>query len=458
MRYRNSSQISPSQVVGIMIFLVFAGVIAWFMFNAGLWSKIWVVMTHNTSFWCVVLIIPFALPAWRRYKNPKNVTWSEVGVLAVTTATALTLFYGLFFYTSTDMADNELWNSYVQQAVWEEEYDTKSCHQVCDSRDKDGNCTSSHEECTCSTTPPSWHVKTASDESIGISSTQYGTYKGYFKTREMTLGSQGDACNGNPGTIHGVSYDGKAEFLVPTAHPHRFVNYLSASKGTIMKRSDSNTKGFEKFLLPYPSIQNGPFGPIEVNRVLVAGAPVPAEWSKRIDRDLDVLLSSRGKSKQVNVLLYVVATADPSFIHALESQWIMGKKNDFVIVIGAPEFPKISWVHVMAFWTDVELFNIQLRDNINNLNTLEGKEESFIGLIGTQIDKRPESGGWRRKPMADLEYLAGDISLPWWAHLCVLILTGFIAIAAIWALENNTIQDWAHRTSQEIDNRFGRRS
>ena len=42
-------------------------------------------------------------------------------------------------------------------------------------------------------------------------------------------------------------------------------------------------------------------------------------------------------------------------------------KNDVVVVMGTPSYPRIDWVQVLS-WTDVELFKVQLRDELMDLN------------------------------------------------------------------------------------------
>jgi len=96
-------------------------------------------------------------------------------------------------------------------------------------------------------------------------------------------------------------------------------------------------------------------------------------------------------------------------------------------------------VSVMA-WTTVEEFKIELRDKIMKLKTLEGNEEKLVSLITGQVAKSPEQGGFKRQPMAELSYLAGDVRLPFWAQLLVILISAFSAWLCGWALKNNTIK------------------
>jgi len=102
-------------------------------------------------------------------------------------------------------------------------------------------------------------------------------------------------------------------------------------------------------------------------------------------------------------------------------------------------YPKIDWVSVMA-WTKIEEFKIELRDEIMKLKTLEGNEEKLVSLITSQVAKPPQQGGFLRQPMAELDYLAGDVRLPFWAQFLVIVLSAALIWLWSWVLENNTIK------------------
>ena len=54
---------------------------------------------------------------------------------------------------------------------------------------------------------------------------------------------------------------------------------------------------------------------------------------------------------------------DKDYLYALRDAWKGGKKNDVVVIMSVPEYPKIEWVQVMS-WSPKELFKVSLRDSL----------------------------------------------------------------------------------------------
>ena len=443
MRFHSRSRLSPSQKVGIGVALVLAAVIAYFVYNDGLFLKLWVVVKNNTFFW-ITLALGVGYALWNRLRHPRQVTWLELPVQIVGTTLSVILFFAFFFYQTTDLQDREFLNGYVLRAEYEEGWmeETEHCTETCDSDGNNCRQTDCHWVCDRSH-PPSWQVVHNTGErtsrTTSISSGDFERYARHFGNRRFVSQSHLHQCSSGDGNMYVSDYPrGKPELIVPSALNHQFVNYV---KGTtsIRKRIGGNTKGFEPLLRPYPKLRNRGFGAIDIDRVINAGVDLPDGWMETVDRQLDVALSTLGGKKQVNILVYVVNTSDQAFLHALEEEWVNGKKNDVIVLIGAPE-RKIAWVSVMA-WTDVEEFKIQLRDKVFALKTLDGNAEKLAKLITDQVALPPQQGGYERKPMDELEYLAGDVSLPWWSVIILFLINFLIAYAIGWALRNNEIRD-----------------
>lgn len=51
-----------------------------------------------------------------------------------------------------------------------------------------------------------------------------------------------------------------------------------------------------------------------------------------------------GPAKEASVILFFTSEKDSAYEYAVEEAWLGGKKNDIIVLIGAPEAPKISWV------------------------------------------------------------------------------------------------------------------
>jgi hypothetical protein len=97
----------------------------------------------------------------------------------------------------------------------------------------------------------------------------------------------------------------------------------------------------------------------------------------------------------------IAKTGDMNYSNALNAAWLGGKKNDVIVVIGAPEYPKIAWVDVLS-WTDQQLFKVQLRDAIRDIGEVD--RVKIVPVIHDRI-----LNAFKRKHMAEFEYLKDRI-------------------------------------------------
>ena len=73
-------------------------------------------------------------------------------------------------------------------------------------------------------------------------------------------------------------------------------------------------------------------------------------------------------------------------------------------------------------YTDRTLFVENLERDVRRLETLDGKGDALVNTILTNINAANDAG-YLRKPMADFEFLASDITMPWLTQ----------ALAFLWA-------------------------
>jgi hypothetical protein len=429
---RYSSDIKPPHIIGGVIGLVSLVLLGYFIFNPGLFSKLWIIIIHNWGFW-VLLCSGVLYAGFRKWRNPKEFTWTEFPIQLVTGVVFLILICAFLFYQGSDVKDREVWNGYVTGAHYQETYDQTYYVQVCTGTGKNQTCTM---ERRCRTIGPSWGFSTNNRERFGIGPKVYARYVRRFGNNRH-VGSAGDGCNGNRGWSWAATFRGPRDRIVPTAAEHQFVNFLRV-KSTVRKTSGGNTTGFEKYLRPYPRVRRGYFGPIYLDRVINAGTGAPTRWVKSANKKLSKALTYLGRRKQVNILLYLVGTADQKFVQALEEHWIKGKKNDVVIIIGVTQWPKVSWAHVMS-WTKVEEYKIKLRNRIRDMKVLT-KPGLLVRHIKHQTALSPSKGGFKRMKMKELEYLASEVTIAWWAMFLVWLLYGGVVYGCSWALEHNEIR------------------
>lgn len=390
-----------------------------FTFLGGVFNIIF----HNVGFW-IMFVVAVVFGFVRKFTNPEQFMWRELPIQIGASILSLVILYCIFFSTATNLADKEIWNGYVTKAEYYEQWTEKVT-----SRDKKGRTTTSYRH-----HPPSWVINTTAGD-FSTSSEVYNSYRHRFDNQtkknlyHMNQSSFGD------GDMFYVECDRNQASLMPAARPHLFVNYLRASDS--IRKIRGNIEQHKANLKEYPVVYAGDYGDIEFDRVIEAGITLPPSWKVSLDEKLDRELRNLGAEKEVNVLVYITGSPDRSFAEALKEYWVQGKKNDVIVIVGAPTFPEIRWVEVIA-WTKVEEFKIHLRDRITEMKTLPAAG-AFATAITQEIAKPGSAGGFVRTPDADLEYLAADVSLPWWCQLIIILVGGSVSWFTSHFLINN---DW----------------
>lgn len=188
----------------------------------------------------------------------------------------------------------------------------------------------------------------------------------------------------------------------PVALPHEFTNYIKGAEASLF-----NTSAYaglvEKFagkLPPYPDkVHDYHY----LNRVINLSPSVPATFVNEVNQKLALALRDLGPTKQVNLIVVLTELSDPNYATALHKQWLGGKKNDVVVVVGVTHYPAIGWARILS-WSDTEMLKVSLRDSIQELEGLSA--DKFVDTIITHTKTH-----FIRKKMADFEYLKGEISL-----------------------------------------------
>lgn len=182
----------------------------------------------------------------------------------------------------------------------------------------------------------------------------------------------------------------------PTAQAHGFTNYIKANPTTVLRRTGT-AESFKDLLPSYP---NDVYNYYYCDRFVTAGITISDSriWNKLLQE----VNADLGKKKQVNMIMVVVKTADQSFEYALEEAWIGGKKNDFVLIIGAPDYPKISWAAIMS-WSQSEDLKVELRDAALKIGSMDRRDD-IVNTMKSMVDQK-----FVRRPMADFEYLIASL-------------------------------------------------
>ena len=419
-------------------------------------TKMQVVVYHNWFFWILIVGgVAYAFARW--FLDPKNFAWFEIPIQIGASALLLWLLCSLFFFYGSDVRDKEIWNGYMTAAEYQEPYDYDQAHRHCIGTGKSQTCWTSY---TCETTSARYVDYNSFDESSFISVGLYETYKQMWGNQEHT-GSQGNRCAGHQGNIWRTVYKGPVDAMAPVSVEREYVNYLKASDA-IRKKSPDAEK-FEKFLLDYPTVHGGPFGEVDVDRALVVGFDGDQEvdgerlkqWKAELDVKLDRALGTLGDEKGVNILVYVVPLGQSErkeFFAVLDNHWAGGKRNDVIVVIGAPHFSEIAWVEVMA-WTHVEAFKSALMNRVLESNALSNAGE-LADVIVSRISREAKDGGYEGLDMDEYAVLASEVSVAWWAQIIIFMIYAGMCYFVSLALVNNQLQNFMAKGNESVGKLF----
>lgn len=219
----------------------------------------------------------------------------------------------------------------------------------------------------------------------------------------------------------GAAYVGE-----PFVTAHSYTNYILANPDSVLLGGKGDIERF-KDLLPksYPNV----YDYYKANHVLtLGGVPLPEsqawEWLLReVNADL-------GPQKQVNILMLVVKTDDPSYVDALKDHWVGGKKNDVLIVIGSLDGRRINFTDVLS-WTPNQLYKVKLRDAIQDIGSLDRRDAIVAQIRGLTLTD------FQRMNMKQYEYLVRSFQPSATAMLVLFLIGTFASIGvAVWAVHN----------------------
>ena len=375
-----------------------------YLLASGQGRETWLVVSGTMPFYILaVLILIGGILLWYKLEE---FSAAELVVFVFITVPCSYATLALAFLWFTDLGHVVIWNSKVRSVVWKEAW--------IDRADGEDDSDTSHG--------PTYNIMTMANESI---STTKGVWLAYVQrnggqrrvssirnlnadAEDWGAGSDGDRVP----EIHTIKWDGREESEVATSNEHIEANYLQAAETSL--KIQGVKQNYLEYLVDYPRVTSGQFGNIYFDRVIEQKTKVGGSFHQLVDRKLDKALQTLGSKKQCNIVVYVVGTENVGFFQALREHWQEGKKNDICVCIGYTR-KKISWCQVMTF-TDHTMFVENVERDVRHLETLEGKGEALVKVILSNINA-PGDAGYLRKPMADFEFLASDVQMPWYTQV-----------------------------------------
>ncbi len=333
-----------------------------------------------------LLLLPVALGLAGLLFSKGRVTWKEFLVHEGVMVLLIVIGYYVALHHRT--SDTEIWSGVI---VTKSKGETQCCHSYeCDCHDvcktvTKGTGKSKHKEREC-------HKECDTCYRHGSRKSGWNgdvEWDAYSSNNEHVYH---DGCNA-PGASAPKRWEAIA-IGEPTAVEHEYTNYIKGNPDSILRREGAAER-FKGRLPPYPRV----YDRYRIDRFLALGVLIPDLAA--LNARLSEINGRLGAAKQVNVVVIVVRESDQRYLEALRETWLGGKKNDFVIVIGAPDFPEIAWAGVLS-WTKNEDLKIAVRNRLLDLKTFDGSKT--LDLVEEEVGQK-----FARRHMSDFEYLKSTI-------------------------------------------------
>lgn len=346
-----------------------------------------------------ILLIPL-LVAVGCYLLSTGITWREL--MAQAGAQLLIAAASVAVCSCQDTADTEVWNGRVtgKERVQVSCSHSYSCH--CRPASCGKNCTTVHcDTCYHHTHDWDWRVYSSTGNQWNIRRIDW---QGTYEPPRWTQVQVGD----------------------PTSETHSYKNPIKAAPDTLFRHQGLT----EKYASNLPEYPLGEYDYYRIDRlVLVNDASVeePKSWNS----DIAEVNAAIGVPKQANTILVLVRGLPRDYFSALEEAWLGGKKNDVVLVVGVDSERKPQWAEVMA-WTVNPMVKVKLRDAVMALPTIERWNV-------TSAMRESIVAHYKRKPMADFEYLASSVT-PSVTQWVVTLLIGLLcAVGLSWVFHHEDV-------------------
>ena len=214
----------------------------------------------------------------------------------------------------------------------------------------------------------------------------------------------------------------------PVALEHEYDNYVKAAADSLFHEAELTANKW-----PVPAYPIMVYDYYNVDRVISSGVKVSGaelqKWSRELSEDLKLL----GPTRQANAVVLLTNVDNPNYVYAVKKSWQGAKKNDIVILIGAPNYPAISWVQVFS-WSKNSMFDVSLRDDLSNLKTFDF--EKVRACLKYDALKY-----FKRRSMKEFAYLKSEIDPPMWVLILAWSLSLGLPIGAVWYCYRKDIFD-----------------
>lgn len=371
------------------------------------------------SYLLLLLLIPLLYPIIARYIFPikkvsedyywgayfKGITWKETLIMMGVTSTIAIIFYFSGRYIETrdvNIVSGEVVKKYVE---------TRECYTNC------GCCRNSYS-CHCRTV---CHGSGRNRSCSTYCDTCYEyDWENYYHVKANISNYEIDVIDDQ-----GVKVPPRyAEVKIgdPVADISSCTNYVKGAANSLFHK-DSLTSKYNKF----PDYPNKLYDYYKVDRAV--NLDVNINNMKYLNDSIANVNKVVGFKKRGNVINIFAKNVEPDYIHALQANWKGAKKNDIVVLTHITDYPKYDWVRIFS-WSKNELFNVQLRDELNDHQIVD--DEYFNIILKISMEQ------FQRREMKEFEYLKYEINPPTWIMwLAIIIIIATLTFMTIIFKDDN---------------------
>lgn len=346
----------------------------------------------------LLLAFPIIWPFIAKKIWKHEITWAElaINIFGIVVLVMIVWFFGRY----DEAADTELWNGQITGK--DRVHDTYmrsyqcNCYNSCTGRGESRTCIEVCQTCYERRYTVHWFAKA----NFGMGDEQI-TFRKLDRTSRSVYNSPDPE-----------AYT-RCVVGEPASKSSGYTNYIQAAPDSLF--NTSMVSQYSELVPKYPTVHSI----YKINRILSVGNVLPNNQVEAFNDLLNKKLIDLGPKKQVNIIVILTDILDPTFRHAVENEWLGGKKNDVVVFLGI-EGGNIRWADVMTFALNFgnEIFHVTLRDALQSMDEFD--YEKVANVVASTIDTT-----YDRVRMSDFEYLKDEISPPNWVIFTCLFLAIF---------------------------------
>lgn len=345
----------------------------------------------------VFLAIPIAWLVFAKIVLHSKITWKEAGVqFGISIVVAALITIALYIGKNMGGMDTELINGFV-----EDKYNQRV------------SCAHSYE-CNCT------YYKDSNGNSQRRCQTCYEHPFDVSWIVDTTVGDISISRVNSQGTIEPPRFT-EVEINEPVTRRNSYMNYVKANPDSIFNDTEhTHLMNTHEFNIPnYPVIHDV----YRVNRVVVASHQIPRDLFRDLSESISMELRTLSAEKEVNIVVVVTHESNPQYANALKYEWLGGKKNDVIIVLGMPEYPNIEWIESFGWAEGSRIFN-EINDHYRG-------QELNVDTFATDLSAIIREH-YVRQEFSQYDYLLDELSPPLWAIFIGFIINLIVCVSVGW--------------------------